>query len=92
MSVVQAVERVFAYFEVSGTEQDFLISNVQQWAVTGGHTSVLVDVGRFSKQGPSEDPMVGIPLVNPVQKKDMGSLPVSEFEFCTLSHYNWLTL
>ena len=81
MSVVQAVERVFAYFEVAGTEQDFLISNVQQWAVTGGHTSILVDVGRFSTQGPSEDPMVGIPLVNPVQKKDMGSLPVSESNF-----------
>jgi len=88
MSVVQAVERVFAYFEVADTERNFLVSNVQQWAVTEGHTSVLVDIGRFSKQEPPEDPMVGIPLVNPVQKKDMGSLPVREFH--TISHYKIL--
>jgi len=85
MSVFQAVERVFAYFEVADTERNFLISNVQQWAVIEGHTSVLVDIGRFSKQEPPEDPMVGIPLVNPVQKKDMGSLPVREFHI--ISHH-----
>lgn len=79
MSVVQAVERVLAYFDVVGTEQNLLISNVQQWAVTEGHTVVLVDLGKFSKREPSEDPMADFPLVNPVQKKDMGSLPVRDF-------------
>jgi hypothetical protein len=79
MSVVQAVERVFAYFDVLGTEQSFLISSVQQWAVAEGHAAVLVDLGKFSKREPSEDPMADIPLVNPVQKKDMGSLPVRDF-------------
>lgn len=81
MSVPQIIERTFAYFDVPKTERDFLLSNVQQWAATEGHTSILVELGKLELTEPIPDPIADIPLVNPVQTKDMGSFPVRTFPF-----------
>lgn len=78
LSIPSTVQRLFAYFDIPAEERTYLLSQVQQWAVSQGHASVLVELSKLSIKEPAEDPIAGIPMVNPVKKQSI-SMPVSLF-------------
>lgn len=84
MPTALIMERLFAYFDVEKSEKDMLLSAVQQWALTEGYSSILIELGKLDLVEPAPDPIADIPHVNPVTKKDMGQLPVS---FCSPSSH-----
>ena len=47
------------------------MTHIQQWAVANGQATVLLELGKLSLKEPVEDPIAGIPLVNPVKKQNI---------------------